>query len=185
MFAVNPDPESPDLQANVNDASNAAGVGTGGPDSTAPQRQRQQLHSQEQYVFARQPPADSALLRPASVLSGGSSAHGGIGFPVVAPLRTRKSGLSNASGASGRSGSGGAIDTPTPMPKRDKRKGKKGLYPLGMVIGDAMNGGGNDNSPGIEIAIQTPASNSVVVAAYCLHCDGRVITPAALANKMG
>lgn len=185
MFAVNPDPESPDLQANVNDASNAAGVGTGGPDSTAPQRQRQQLHSQEQYVFARQPPADSALLRPASVLSGGSSAHGGIGFPVVAPLRTRKSGLSNASGASGRSGSGGAIDTPTPMPKRDKRKGKKGLYPLGMVIGDAMNGGGNDNSPGIEIAIQTPASNSVVVAAYCLHCDCRVITPAVLTNKMG
>lgn len=148
MFAVNPDPESPDLQKSFD----ATGVGTSSPRPANPQRQRQQKRpSQEPYVLPRPPPADSALLRPASVQSGGSSARGSRGFPVVAPLRTKKSGISNASG------SGGPIDTPTPMPREDK--GKKGLHPLG---------GGNDTSPKIEIAVQTPVSFiqfSVVVIA--------------------
>lgn len=157
MFAVNPDPESPD---HMNNSFDAVGVGTRSPHHATPRRQRQQkrheIPSLDQYVFPRHPPADSALLRPASVQSGGSLAHGGRGFPVVAPLRTKKSGMSNVSGASGRSGSGGVIDTPTPMPREDKGKGKKRLYPLGIVV---EGGSGNDTSPGIEIAVQTPVSS--------------------------
>lgn len=183
MFAVNPDPESPDL---VNDSFNAASVGTRSPPRRQRQRQpkRHEMPSLDQYVFPRQPPADSALLRPASAQSGGSSAHGGRGLPVVAPLRTKKSGMSNVSGASGRSGSGGAIDTPTPMPREDKGKGKKRLYPLGIAV---EGGSGNDTSPGIEIAIavQTPVSSLGLCGRYYLHCDFRVITPVILAIKMG
>lgn len=187
MFAVNPDPESPDLQTFVNNSVDAAGVGISSPNHATPQRQRQQKRHQmqEQYVFPRQPPADSALLRPASVRSGGSSAYGGRGFPVVAPLRTKKSGISNMSGASGRSGSGGVIDTPTPMPKEDKGKGKKRLYPLGIVVEGAVSGSGNDTSPGIEIAVQTPVSSLYLSGRYCLHCDLRVTAPAIPAIKTG
>lgn len=150
MVAVNPDPESPEWQPQNNHIANTR------PGSTSAQSRL------PQQAFPRHPPADSTLLRPDSGV-GSISGPGGVGpggYPVIMPLRTKKSGLSLASGASG-SGEG-AIDTPTPMPRGDKGKGKERVYQPGMgpsmMIGEAPSGtSGNDTSPGIGIAVQTPS----------------------------
>lgn len=119
MVAVNPDPESPEWAMQA-----GAGMGLGG----------QEQHQSHQ-IYAR-PPSGSALLRPVSTE-----------LPVVAPLRTKKSGLSNTSG--------GAVETPTPMPKVNKGKGKERAQPM---IGEMASMSGNETSPGIGIDVQTPVS---------------------------
>jgi hypothetical protein len=134
MVAVNPDPDSsPDWPRGT----------VAGPGSVT--------SAQQEQMYPRHPPADSALLRPDSGMAG----IGAGGYSVMAPLGTKRSGLSNGSAASGGSG---AIDTPTPMPKGVKGKGKERAY----MIGEAP-GSGNDTSPGIAIAVQTPVSRRFIM----------------------
>ncbi|EKM81216.1 hypothetical protein AGABI1DRAFT_119725 [Agaricus bisporus var. burnettii JB137-S8] len=105
MVAVNPDPESPDMNGQA------------------------QGQSQPLQIYSQPPPPEGSLRH-----------HPGANFPPVIPLGTKKSGLSTAS-------EGGPLETPTPMPRMSKGKGKE------LVPPEAS----RSDSSGINITIQTPS----------------------------
>jgi hypothetical protein len=86
-------------------------------------------------IYSQQP-------RPGSSLHHYTSGN----LPVIAPLRTKKSGLSVTS-------RGSPLETPTPMPRLDKGKGRE-LVPPETAKSDGS---------GIKITIQTPVSCSLSV----------------------